>query len=506
MTRTEVKVSGNSIWEKFRKNSETVYIIFTAVWIFICAVSYFFLCISPVCGYDESYTVSMISHSFSDIVKITSRDVHSPLYYFLVRLFSFLPGIDHIHAPKLFSYVCAIAFLIVTSVFTGHKYGRRTAFCTVLLASVSPMMIAQVCNGRMYAPGLFFFSVSLYEAYLLTEEIRAHRIAVFIISSVMTVWLHHVFMTMMVMVFVVFMIAALAKKEYKRFRVYLFSGIATGVSFLPWLFVMIGQFSNKNSTGSVMHPLSDSTWYREYFRFWKDELFSAEFYVNGWMTRFWMSLFLLMIIGVIFYTVKNKKDLLPLLGPVLMFITFLTTGMLLVMYSGQFYARYAFPGFAGIWLSMGFLLSFDRFKKKPLNIAFGVFRVLVLLAALFFGIKTYDGQKAGLNVSGIDEYLACMDEVEDGDAVMFSDTWSSLLQIYDPDEEYWIYGYNPEGMPFDYIGVYTNSEQMDAYNRVWLIGNDIIQMNSMGDGYTEKKTVEFDHHSYHFIVKLYEKS
>ena len=150
MAGTEVKDSGNSIMEKFRNNSDKVYIILTISWIALCAVSYFFLCISPVCGYDESYTISMISHSFSDIVRITSQDVHSPFYYFLVRLFSFLPGIDFIHAPKLFSYVCAIAFLIVSALFIGKKYGRRAALYSVIIAAVSPMMIAQICNGRMH--------------------------------------------------------------------------------------------------------------------------------------------------------------------------------------------------------------------------------------------------------------------------------------------------------------------------------------------------------------------
>ncbi len=495
-----------NIFMQTMDHSGKVYIILTFLWLLICAAAYLILCISPVCDYDESYTVSMISHSFSDIVKITSNDVHSPVYYFLVRLFSFLPGISYVHAPKLFSYVCTIAFLILGSVFLNRKYNAVTAFYFVFIASVSPMMISQVCNGRMYAAGLLFFSVTLYEAHLLTEEIKASRVAAFMISAVITVWLHNVFMTMTVFLFIIYLCFSLIRKDCKSFRIFLLSGFVTGASFLPWLFVTLKQFSNKNSSGSVMHPLSDFSWYREYFRFWKDELFSGTFYTNGWMVRFWIALFLLLIPALIIYIRKNRNDLLPLVGPVIMFLTFLITGILLLIYSGQFFARYAFPAFSGIWLAAAVLFSFDPFNKKPLKIAFGIFRVFLLVTALVFGIKTYAGQKAGLSVSGIDEYLSCMEEVEDGDAVMFSDTWSSLLQIYDTDKEYWIYGHNPEGMPFEYKGVYTNAAQMDEYSRVWLVGNDMIQINSMGEGYTEKKSIEFDHHSYHFIVKLYEKS
>ncbi len=495
-----------SIFKQITEDSGKFYFILTYLWIVICAVSYLLLSISPVCDYDESYTVSMVSHSFSDIVKITSMDVHSPMYYFLVRIFSFLPGIDLVHAPKLFSYVCTCVFLIIASVFMRSKYSARAAFYFVFIASVTPMMISQVCNGRMYAAGLLSFTIALYEAHLLTEEVRASRIAAFIISSVITVWLHTVFMTMTVYLFLIFIVHTLIKKEYKTFRIFLFSGIATGASFLPWLFVVIRQFANKNSSGSVMHPLSDMEWYKEYFRFWKDDLFSGTFNTDGWMTRFWIVMLLLMIAGLFIYIRKNKADLLPLAGPVLMILTFLITGIMLLIYSGQFFARYAFPAFSGIWLAFAVLLSFDFSEKKPFKIAFGIFRCLLLLTALVFGIKTYNAQKAGLSVSGIDEYLACMDEVEEGDAVMFSDTWSSIMQIYDTDEDYWIYGYNPDGMPFEYKGVYTEASQMDGYTRVWMVGNDKIQMNSPGEGFSEKKTVEFDHHSYHFIVKLYEKS
>ena len=500
------KVRKKNIFMRNLDNTGKVYIILASFWILICAAAYFILCISPVCDYDESYTVSMISHSFSDIVKITSNDVHSPMYYFLVRIFSFLPGITYVLAPKLFSYFCTMAFLILGSVFMYRKYSAGTAFYFVFIASVSPMMISQVCNGRMYAAGLLFFSIAFYEAHLLTEEVKASRVATFIISVVITVWLHNVFMTMTVFLFVIYILVALFKKDYKRFRVFLLSGIGVGASYLPWMFVTLRQFENKNSSGAVMHPLSDLAWYKEYFRFWKDELFSGTFYTNGWMTRFWISLFLLMIPILIIRIRKNRNDLLPVFGPVIMLLTFLFTGILLLMYSGQFFARYAFPAFSGIWLTAAVVFSFDPFEKKPLKTAFGILKVFLLLTALVFGIKTYAGQKAGLSVSGIDEYLSCMDEVKEGDAVMFSDTWSSLLQIYDSGEDYWIYGHNPEGMPFEYKGIYTNTAQMEEYSRIWLVGNDMIQMNSMGEGYTEKKSIEFDHHSYHFIVKLYEKS
>ena len=490
---------------KIFSGKDKLYLLLTLAWLAVCTVSYLVLCLNPVCDYDESYTVSMVSHSFRDIITITSQDVHSPVYYFLVRILSFIPGVDYILASKLFSYLCAMVFLILSSMALRIRYDARTAFDFVFLASVTPMMISQVCNARMYTAGLLFFSIAVYEGYLLSEEMKKKSLVLFIISSILTVYLHHVFMTMMVLAYLIFILFMIIRKNLKMVKTYLGCGIITGLSFLPWFFIMIGQFRNHNETGAVLHSLNDFEWYREYFYSWKDELFSGTFYDYGWMKRFWMIALFIMLPGLFLHLKNVRKDRLPLIGPVLMALTFLIPGILLIMYSGQFFARYAFPGYAGLWLYLAVSMNSAKSAGKTIKVCLGLVRIIIIAGALFFGIKTYQAQNAGLDRSGIDDYLKIMNEVRDGDAIMCSDTWSSLLQIYDEDKDYWIYGYNPAGMPFYYKGVYTMSEQMDGYSRVWMLGNDIVEIAGMGDDYMETERFEFDHHSYHFIVKLYEK-
>lgn len=506
MTVSAGNSKSKNLFTGLQAQSDKIYLYLTVAWIFVCAFFYLKLSLNPVCDYDESYTVSMVSHSFREIISITSQDVHSPMYYFLVKALSLLPGINVILASKLFSYLCAILFLCITAVFVVKRYGSKTAYNFVILASANPMMISQVCNARMYTAGLLFFSVAVCSGYLISEKYSHKRAVIFIITSIVTVYLHHVFMTMMVLTYLIFICISLFKMNFKHLKVYFFCGLATGLSFLPWFFVMIGQFRNRNESGSVLYSLSDTAMYRDYFYAWKDELFSGTFYSYGWMIRFWMAAIILVIPGFVFFFRKNKKDFLPLLGPVIMILTFMIPGILLVMYSGQFFARYAFPGYAGIWLFMAVSLSGYENGKRVISTAFNLFKVLILAAALFFGIKTYEAQLEGLDRSGIDAYRQIMAEVSEGDAVMFSDTWSSLLQIYDEDKDYWIYGYNPEGMPYNYTGVYTSREQLAPYERVWLVGNDTIEIANLEPDYTLKNRLEFDHHSYHFIVKIYEKS
>ena len=70
--------------------------------------------------YDESYTIAMVRHSFSDIWQIGSNDVHPVLYYFLLKFINLIFG-ESILLYRLFSVV-PIAIL---RHFRLHTYKKR---------------------------------------------------------------------------------------------------------------------------------------------------------------------------------------------------------------------------------------------------------------------------------------------------------------------------------------------------------------------------------------------
>ena len=59
--------------------------------------------------FDESYSVAIAKHDFADIWKITGKDVHPPLYYWMLHIVWMIFG-NNIIAFRLFS-VLAIAIL-----------------------------------------------------------------------------------------------------------------------------------------------------------------------------------------------------------------------------------------------------------------------------------------------------------------------------------------------------------------------------------------------------------
>ena len=73
--------------------------ISTAYWLLcaVAAVLFGVLSLRTNIWADEAYTFAMVRHSFADIWRITAADVHPPLYYFLVKIFTFPFEIGRAH-------------------------------------------------------------------------------------------------------------------------------------------------------------------------------------------------------------------------------------------------------------------------------------------------------------------------------------------------------------------------------------------------------------------------
>lgn len=75
-------------------------------------ILYVFLAVQRNFWYDEAYTVGMIYNDFGDIFSITARDVHSPFYYCVLKLFYLFPGMGQMVSVKLFSWIFMMLYLI----------------------------------------------------------------------------------------------------------------------------------------------------------------------------------------------------------------------------------------------------------------------------------------------------------------------------------------------------------------------------------------------------------
>lgn len=78
--------------------------------------------------YDEAYTVGMIFRDFQDILEITSNDVHTPFYYFVLKLFYQTIGCGQLISIKIFSWIFLIIYFVFGGGFAGNTIAEKLNF------------------------------------------------------------------------------------------------------------------------------------------------------------------------------------------------------------------------------------------------------------------------------------------------------------------------------------------------------------------------------------------
>ena len=78
--KTEEFLSKEAIWK------------WGSILVFLFAnILFGYLAFGKTFHYDEAYSIGLSRNGFKDIISITSNDVHSPFYYFLLKLFCMIP-------------------------------------------------------------------------------------------------------------------------------------------------------------------------------------------------------------------------------------------------------------------------------------------------------------------------------------------------------------------------------------------------------------------------------
>ena len=79
------------------------------VFVLLIALSLCFLTVGDEIWFDEVFSVSIVKHSFSDIISFTAADVHPPLYYFILKCFTLIFG----QRMSVYHLVSVIPFILM---------------------------------------------------------------------------------------------------------------------------------------------------------------------------------------------------------------------------------------------------------------------------------------------------------------------------------------------------------------------------------------------------------
>lgn len=145
----------------------------------ILGILSFFVCLFQAFGqdiwFDEVFSVNFIQHSYKEIVVLTGKDVHPPLYYWYLKFFHdigkvLVPAASSIVLCKLASMLPFVGIFVYTLTAIRKNFGLHVAGLFWFLVMTMPQISNYTVEIRMYSLALFFITAAFVHS---CELVRA---------------------------------------------------------------------------------------------------------------------------------------------------------------------------------------------------------------------------------------------------------------------------------------------------------------------------------------------
>ncbi len=189
--------------------------------------------------FDESYTLSLIQHNYSEIVEILKSDMHPPLYFLSLRIFCDIFGYS-IGGTKVFSVLGYMATLLLGCTVYKKRFGNYISVLYMLIIGAFPMTLYFAVQQRSYSWCIFWVSFCFIEALLFVENKGKYHAILFAVSALFAAY-NHIYALLAVGIIYGFVnIYIFAKNRSLLFYTMLADFIVI-LGYFPWLMVLLNQ-------------------------------------------------------------------------------------------------------------------------------------------------------------------------------------------------------------------------------------------------------------------------
>jgi len=480
-----------------------------------------FLCFCDDIWYDELFTMGLAGQSFGELISITARDVHPPLYYIIVKYFLMLTrlfGVDTkavpaegwhlasagylpVVAAKLASVLPFFLCLLYGATKVRRHFGLLAAGLFGFLILSMPRLGEYTVEVRMYGYGLFFVTAGMLHAYELTLDEKGHEgqggndfgamrrqgkgnmlnWMALSFYSLAACYTHYFACVGAVMVYGYLFLALWKKSRLKeeggRF---LFSGGLCALGYLPWLLGAVGPQVGQVKENYWIPPVTWRT-LGGCVKFLFQPSFSGE-KLNVILAALLFAVYAGLLGQALFAGNKRGQEqnyFVPGCVGVLAGIVLFGFGASLLI-RPVFVYRYMLPALGVFWLA--FAILFSKWKEKK------ALFLPVLLLLLILGLRNYrafygEEMWKRLQMAGAREVLS---RIREEDAVVFNfGQAQGVVSYYLPNETYLWYEepeelivemyprVHPlvEGDFSDEAGIHALKRLLVEHERVWFCGS-----------------------------------
>ncbi len=424
--------------------------------------------------FDEAYTYGMLRNGFFDICRITAADVHPPLYYILLKLFT-MPFPDAFLASKIFSLIPLLIIMLIGGIQLEKLFDKKVSLCYMGMFLLFPFIMPYAVEVRMYSlAAMFTFITSIY-AYKSYFGGSRKDLIIMTLAGAAAAYTHYFALVVVCVIYLILLIAIWRYQRDGMLKKWILCAAASVVLYLPWMGCFISQLAFKVQNEYWIDPININTiigYISDVF-----EVGNA-----GFLMYFMEMLFLMLLLNVIF-SQKGKTRTTALLSVAVWAGTIFLGVLVSIAVRPIFVIRYIVP-------AMPLFMVFAAVGMA--NLRPGEFLGMGLAIVLATGIshytyllgKEYNTSDRLLSDSFTEKYRYCDSYIigdADDDAKMLH--FMGVLAYYEIDKNIYSYKSLTPAMPF------INCRDMSEFDSE--DNKNVILLVSRGDRFPEDLLEEY---------------
>lgn len=381
--------------------------------------------------FDEAFSAYIVRFNFFEIVRYTATDVHPPLYYWVLKIWTELFGTSEV-AFRSMSLMFGMVAIVFGFLLVKRLFGRKAAYVSLLLLALSPMLVRYGQEARMYTMAV---AISLAATYVLTFAVNSKRRLPWTIYGVLVaigMWTHYftafVWLSHWAWRFIVKWQTGKRGEELKKAffdKDWMYTHILAVSLFVPWAIVMLVQMTTIQAGGFWIGPVSVNS-FTNYFT---NMLFYLEHEpaIKLYGTALALIIGALTVFGLNLYKTLNKKDKQNYL--LLVCLAFVPVILLFIASTwpirSSFVERYLVPSAAGFALFAGVTLTlgYSKIKTYWRALAIGLIAVSMMFGIVnvyHYGNYNKNSQTKVMTREVVEAIQATADE---GEPIIVNDQW-----------------------------------------------------------------------------------
>ena len=328
--------------------------------------------------YDELFSVKLGSMTYGQILDMTAKDVHPPMYYWYLKTFTYLFGAeDYIAACKLASFVPFAAMLLLGVTLVRKDYGWLCSGIYCLLISLMPNAAVYSVEIRMYSLCMLFLTImGILLGRMAGEQNKHFYWVIFYLCGVLTAYTQYFALVGVGGLYIILLIKSFrAKKNAHRYKLGWCGLVVSSIFlYLPWASYLVKQLENVGS-GYWIEPMS----FKSLFGCIK-YIYLPEATLRGYILAVLMIIVTLASYGLCIYRdrAQIKWDI-CIMGPAAMACMVVVGYIFTAIGSPIFTYRYMICALGIFCLGLAYAIS--RVRQLPV-------KLIMILVIVFMGYRT----------------------------------------------------------------------------------------------------------------------